>query len=189
MWWTWSGSNRGVRLLGTVAALLVAVALAACGEDDPASGSGKSDATTATGSEQSDAIPTEQTIQGLVVRSKPGAPGASKPTEPLIEPPYPLPKGFLIEDLREGSGPPAKRADKLTLKYLAVNESGETSYSSWWRGDERFKMNLGSGLYLHAFEEGMEGMKAGGRRAMVIPASRTEGLGPLVYVVDLLTIQ
>lgn len=173
-----------MRLLGVVAVLCVALTIPACGKDDPASGPA------ASGHEKPDAIPTEQVIEGLVVKSRPGGSEGAKLVKPLIQPPNPLPEDFLIENLEDGSGPSSKKGDELTLKYVAVNGAGEELYSSWWRRrDEPFTMILGSGLYFRALEEGVKGMKVGGRRAMVIPASLTEDLGALVYVVDLIAVR
>jgi FKBP-type peptidyl-prolyl cis-trans isomerase len=128
---------------------------------------------------------------------KPGA-GSSAPkkTKPVVEVPSgPPPKQLEMEDLDEGKGPAAKAGDEVTVQYVGVNyKTGKQFDASWDRG-EPFTFKLGENLVIPGWEEGIEGMKAGGRRELIIPPAL--GYGPagappaippnetLVFVVDL----
>jgi peptidylprolyl isomerase len=110
-------------------------------------------------------------------------------TQPDIQPPSKLPTKLVIRDITEGTGPAAKAGDEVVVEYLAVDEDGRTAYSSWDKVppfELRFKLR--GGRYFDAFEEGIEGMRVGGRRELLIPGILTEVLGPLFYVVDLLEV-
>jgi peptidylprolyl isomerase len=120
----------------------------------------------------------------------------AKKTKPKVEVPnQPPPQKLVVEDLEEGSGPAAKTGDKVSLQYVGVNyKSGKEFDASWSRG-EPVIFNLGSGVVIPGWEKGLQGMKVGGRRELVIPPEL--GYGPagappaippnetLVFVVDL----
>jgi peptidylprolyl isomerase len=77
----------------------------------------------------------------------------------------------------------------LTIHYLGVNEDGKELYTSWDRGFGPLTFELGDNAYnFEGLDEGLEGMKAGGRRELQIPARLAFG-EPLFYVVDLLKIK
>jgi peptidylprolyl isomerase len=129
-------------------------------------------------------------IAGLCLALALGACGSGsaddgKPTRPEIEAPDEPPKELVIEDLEEGSGPPVKQGDKLTIHYEGVGMDGKTLYSSWRNGSS-LDMTLGKEGFGGGFEEGIEGMKVGGRRELQIPADLAPFETPVVYVVDLL---
>lgn len=108
------------------------------------------------------------------------------PTRPEVEvPDGPPPKELVVEDLKEGSGPPAEQEGKLTIHYEGVGMDGRTLYSSWREGGP-LVMKLGSAGFGEGFEEGMEGMKVGGRREIQVPADLGPFGTPVIYVVDLL---
>jgi peptidylprolyl isomerase len=130
-----------------------------------------------------------------VKKSEPGA----KKTKPVVKVPGgPPPKKLVIKDLEEGSGPAAKPGDEVTVQYVGVNyRTGKQFDASWDRG-EPFSFKLGEELVVAGWEEGIPGMKPGGRRELIIPPelgygySRTEGIPPgstLVFVVDLLAVR
>jgi peptidylprolyl isomerase len=105
------------------------------------------------------------------------------------------PKKLVANDLEEGSGAAAKAGDEVTVQYAGVNyKSGKEFDASWDRG-EPFTFALGSGMVIPGWEEGIEGMKVGGRRELIIPpelgygsAGSPPAIPPnetLVFVVDL----
>jgi len=123
----------------------------------------------------------------------------AKKTKPKVVPPKgPPPKKLVVKDLEEGSGPAAKKGDEVTVQYVGVGyESGKQFDASWDRG-EPFTFTLGGNGVIQGWEQGVEGMKAGGRRELVIPpdlAYGSEGAGTiapnatLVFVIDLLAIK
>jgi len=127
-----------------------------------------------------------------------GQAAGTKKTKPKVVPPKgPKPKQLVVKDLEEGTGPEAKSGDELTVQYVGVGyESGKQFDSSWER--EPFSFTLGEGNLIKGWEEGLEGMKVGGRRELITPpdyAYGSEGAGAiapnatLVFVVDLLEVK
>ena len=97
-------------------------------------------------------------------------------------------------DLITGSGAAAKNGDHLTVQYvLATYSSGKVIQSSWT--SQPFPFTLGAGQVIPGWDKGVVGMKAGGRRELIIPPSLGYGdqsPGPgiaandtLVFVIDL----
>lgn len=134
-----------------------------------------------------------------------GAQGMPKTSgEPGQKPSITVPEGgtppteLEIEDLVEGKGAPAKAGSQLSVNYLGVSYStGEEFDTSFGRGPFDFK--LGAGMVIPGWEQGLEGMKAGGRRQLTIPAELAYGaqgqppaIGPnetLVFAIDLLSVK
>lgn len=159
------------------AVLCAALVAAGCGGDDDSSAG----STKPAGSAAAQSPPAEKTKPEVTVPA--GAP----------------PKKLLIEDIEEGSGAAAKSGDVVTVQYVGVNyEDGEEFDSSWSRS-EPFSFNLGGGEVIPGWDQGIAGMKVGGRRQLTIPPGLAYGpagappsIGPnetLVFVVDLLAIK
>ena len=113
---------------------------------------------------------------------------AEKPeklTKPEIDPPRAPPEEVVIEDLIEGSGEEAEVGDTITIHYRAVGQDGKELFSSWGNGFGPDTVELGVGEYFPALEEGIEGMKVGGRREILIPSDLAFKHGPLYYAIDL----
>jgi FKBP-type peptidyl-prolyl cis-trans isomerase len=106
--------------------------------------------------------------------------------KPEIDPAdRPAPKQLLIRDLEEGAGPAARRGDEVVVRYAGAEyESGKISYS----GKTQLSQ-LGSDGWGEAFEEGIEGMKQGGRREVIIPSRRLGGSGAVDYVIEVTRVQ
>jgi peptidylprolyl isomerase len=126
---------------------------------------------------------------------------AAERTRPAVPvPPGPPPKALVVEDLIEGTGRPAKDGDVLTVEYVSVHYFNGRQWSGSWEPDKPpFTFELGAKTVLPGWEKGLVGMKAGGRRKLVIPSdlvypagSAPPGVGPegtLVYEVDLLAVR
>ena len=108
------------------------------------------------------------------------------------------PTALAIEDLVKGKGPAAKKGSQLEVNYVGVSYStGEEFDTSFGRGP--FKFELGAGMVIPGWDQGLEGMKAGGRRQLTIPAELAYGpqgsppaIGPnetLVFAIDLLSVK
>jgi peptidylprolyl isomerase len=119
--------------------------------------------------------------------------------KPKIEVPSgPPPKELQSEDLIEGDGTEAKAGDEVTVQYVLVDyKSGKEIEASWDRG-EPFTFTLGTGGVIAGWDQGVEGMKVGGRRELTIPpqlAYGSERSGPiapnstLIFVIDLLAVK
>lgn len=167
------------RLMFTIIAC-AALFVAGCGDDDSSSDSA--------GSTESAAAEAPETSDDASSRSKPEV------TVPSGAPPKQLEK----TDLIEGTGAEAKPGDEVTVQYVGVGyESGE-EFDSSWSGNKPFPLTLGAGLVIPGWEQGIEGMKVGGQRQLVIPPELAYGeagappsIGPnetLVFVIDLLEV-
>lgn len=118
-------------------------------------------------------------------------------TKPKVTVPKgPPPKKLEEKELRKGSGAEAKAGDEVTVQYVGVGyKSGEQFDASWDRG-EPFPFTLGAGEVIPGWDQGVEGMKVGGRRELIIPPNLAYGaagappaIGPnetLIFVIDLL---
>jgi peptidylprolyl isomerase len=101
-------------------------------------------------------------------------------------------------DLEQGSGAAAKSGDCLVVKYYGTLASDGTRFDDNYTTDQGFAFTLGQGQVIQGWDQGLVGMKAGGTRRLVIPASlgygdQASGSIPansdLVFVVKLLRIQ
>ena len=104
-----------------------------------------------------------------------------------------------IEDLHEGDGDEAVAGKVVEVHYVGVSwQTGEQFDASWDRGDT-FKFGLGKGQVIPGWDQGVAGMKVGGRRRITIPPDLAYGkrgaggvIGPdetLVFVVDLVGVR
>lgn len=117
-------------------------------------------------------------------------------TKPEIDfPEGDTPADLVIEDLIAGDGREAKAGDTVSAHYVGVAHStGEEFDSSWNRGAP-LDFRLGVGMVIPGWDQGIEGMKVGGRRKLTIPAHLAYGdrgagsaIAPgetLIFVVDL----
>jgi peptidylprolyl isomerase len=120
-------------------------------------------------------------------------------TKPVIEKPSGDPPAELVkEDIVKGKGKTAKKGSTLSMQYVGVSFStGEEFDASWDRG-EPFGFELGAGQVIQGWDQGIVGMKVGGRRKLTIPPDLAYGpagappaIGPdetLVFVVDLIDV-
>ncbi|MER6397407.1 MULTISPECIES: FKBP-type peptidyl-prolyl cis-trans isomerase [unclassified Kitasatospora] len=123
----------------------------------------------------------------------------SNKTKPEIDfPGGDAPTELQIRDIEVGTGEEAKPGQVVEVHYVGVTfESGEEFDASWNRGSS-FKFPLGAGRVIKGWDQGVVGMKVGGRRELVIPAHLAYGnqspspLIPagstLIFVVDLLGV-
>ena len=127
-------------------------------------------------------------------RSAAGKSG-SEPT--VTVPTSAAPTQMLSSDLIAGTGAAAKAGDTLQMQYvLATYSTHKVQQSSWTSSPFSFK--LGTGQVIKGWDLGIVGMREGGRRELIIPASlgygaQSQGNGiaandTLVFVVDLLKV-
>jgi peptidylprolyl isomerase len=109
------------------------------------------------------------------------------------------PADLETKDLTFGDGPQASSGNTVTVHYVGVAHStGEQFDASWDRGDT-FSFKLGAGQVISGWDQGVSGMKVGGRRRLVIPPHLgygNRGAGgvikpgeTLIFVVDLLGVR
>jgi peptidylprolyl isomerase len=174
------------RSLIPVLVIALALGLAACGD-------GKDDASASTTTQPAAA---EQATTPEATETTPSA-EASKPV--VKKPKGKAPKKLVIKDLKQGTGPVAQAGQTVTVQYVGVlHKTGKQFDASWDRG-QPFTFPLGAGRVIKGWDDGVAGMKVGGRRELIIPADLAYGAqspspdippnSALVFVVDLLAVQ
>lgn len=76
--------------------------------------------------------------------------------------------GLVIEDLECGDGVEATAGDSVSVHYTGTLEDG-TKFDSSLDRDQPFEFNLGAGQVIAGWDEGVAGMKVGGKRKLTIP--------------------
>ena len=121
---------------------------------------------------------------------------SSKPSVsiPSTNPPAEL----VIEDLTVGTGKEATKGTNVEVHYVGVAWSTGKQFDASWDRNEAFEFRLGAGQVIAGWDQGVAGMKVGGRRSLTIPAHLgygNQGAGgvikggeTLVFVVDLLNV-
>jgi peptidylprolyl isomerase len=183
--------------VGTVVVIAGVVLLAV----NLSGGSGKSDAAA-----QASTTPTPTPSVSTSATPPPPAPKTCKKISPNPpakgEPKVPdvtgkAPTNLETKDLKVGRGKAAKDGDKLTVNYVGVSCSTGTAFDASYTRHQPFTFTLGGHQVITGWDKGMVGMKVGGRRELVIPASMgygTTGSGSikpnetLIFVVDLVKI-
>jgi peptidylprolyl isomerase len=110
----------------------------------------------------------------------------------------PPPADLQITDIWEGNGKVAAAGDKVKVHYVGVAHStGEEFDASWNRGTP-LRFQLGVGQVIPGWDQGVQGMKVGGRRQLTIPAHLAYGdrgaggsIKPgetLIFVCDLVAV-
>ncbi|MDO5661367.1 MAG: FKBP-type peptidyl-prolyl cis-trans isomerase [Brachybacterium sp.] len=121
-------------------------------------------------------------------------------SKPEIDPPEgDAPTDLVVRDLTEGDGEEARAGDVVDVHYVGVSHAtGEEFDASWNRG-EPLRFQLGVGQVITGWDQGVQGMKVGGRRRLEIPAALAYGdhgappvIAPgesLIFVCDLVDIR
>jgi len=81
-----------------------------------------------------------------------------------------LENGLLIEDIVVGDGNEAKDHNKVVVNYTGTFENGSVFDSSLKPGRDPFTFTLGVGSVIKGWDQGVKGMKVGGKRKLVIPS-------------------
>src|SRR6476659_3131765 len=79
----------------------------------------------------------------------------------------PPPTELVTNDLEEGTGPAAKAGDEVSVQYVGVNYKSGKEFDSSWSRNEPFTFTLGAGEVIPGWDQGVQGMKVGGRRELI----------------------
>ncbi len=110
----------------------------------------------------------------------------------------PPPRKLEIKELHEGGGAEAKSGEEIVVQYVGVDYETGKEFDSSWSRNEPFTFTLGAGEVIPGWDQGILGMRNGGRRELIIPPDLAYGeagappaIGPnetLVFVIDLLEV-
>lgn len=149
------------------------------------------------GSSNDDSSSTQATSEATTEKSGGDTNLNAKPK--VTVPDGPAPKKLEEVEIVEGDGAEAKSGDEVTVQYVGVGYDSKEEFDSSWSRNEPFSFNLGAGEVIPGWDQGIVGMKVGGRRELTIPASLAYGpagsppvIGPnetLIFVVDLLAVK
>jgi len=133
-------------------------------------------------------LPVQKNVVGVSsdLKTKPTAPKATGTAPTVLE----------ASDPVTGTGAVAKTGDKVTVQYVGqLFATGKEFDTSWKKGRTPFEFTIGQGQVIQGWDQGIPGMKVGGRRILVIPADLAYGAAgspptipanaPLIFVVDL----
>ena len=122
--------------------------------------------------------------------------GAPKEKPKITKPTGKPPKQLVVKDLVKGKGAVARAGSQLTVNYVGVSHSDGKEFDSSFDSGQPFQFELGASMVIPGWDEGLEGMRVGGRRMLTIPPDKAYGaqgsppaIGPnetLVFVIDLL---
>jgi peptidylprolyl isomerase len=118
-------------------------------------------------------------------------------TEPKITPPKgPAPKTLVIHEIVKGTGAEAKAGASVSVNYVGALYSNGKVFDASWKRKEPFTFTLGQGQVIPGWDQGVAGMRVGGRRELIIPSELAYGAkgsssippnAPLIFIVDLLS--
>jgi peptidylprolyl isomerase len=177
------------RLPILLACLSLIAFAAACGDDDSEE-QAASPQETATATETPAPAPEGEIDASEISKNLSEKPVVSTPEG---SPPAELQK----TDIVKGKGKAAKAGDTVSVQYVGTSWSTGAQFdASWDRGRQPIQFPLGAGRVIPGWDQGVTGMKPGGRRLLVIPPNLAygaqsppgSGIAPnetLIFVVDM----
>ena len=175
------------RILAGFAALAAVLLIAGCGGSSSESSIG-------IGQENKADEALAKSGEVAVAKTPTSGPLAS---EPKVTPPSgAAPTKLVTKELIPGTGKEAKAGETVTVNYVGVLYKGGKEFDASWKRKEPFQFKLGQGQVIKGWDQGVAGMKVGGRRELIIPSELGYGAtgsppaipdnAPLVFVIDLL---
>jgi FKBP-type peptidyl-prolyl cis-trans isomerase len=172
------------RTLGMSLALVIAAGVTACGSSSKAPGV--------------EQAPSGGATQASIPTTPKPPPALSK--KPVVTVPNTAaPTKLVTKDLVQGTGQAASQGKTVTVNYVGVLYKNGKEFDSSWSRNQPFTTALSPGSVISGWVQGLNGMKVGGRRELIIPPSLGYGKAgspptippnsTLVFVVDLLSVQ
>jgi peptidylprolyl isomerase len=181
------------RLGALLATFGAAILVAGCGS------SGSTSSITVGNESDSSSVPTvagETTPTPTAASTKTPTSGPLSTKPSVSVPSGAAPSKLVTKEIIKGTGPEAKAGESVTVNYVGVLYHGGKEFDASWKRNEPFTFALGKGQVIPGWDQGVAGMKVGGRRELIIPAELGYGKNgspptippnaPLVFVVDLL---
>ncbi|HXW32290.1 MAG TPA: FKBP-type peptidyl-prolyl cis-trans isomerase [Acidimicrobiales bacterium] len=176
-------SGRRARLAAAVVGS--ALALAGC-SSSPSNPPPPTSAPTSTG------VP----ISAATMTWSPAGTWGVEPT--VIVPSGTPPTQLLSKDLIVGTGTAAQDGDSLTMQYVGYSWTKKAEFDASWSRGQPLSFTIGIGQVIPGWDQGIVGMKVGGRRELVIPPNLAYGAqsptpaiaanDTLIFIVDLLNV-
>jgi peptidylprolyl isomerase len=145
--------------VGLLAAAVIGL-LAACGDNTATSSD-----TTAPGVTVTTLASTDTTVAGALLK-------------PEVKLPSALPSELVITDLTDGTGAVAADGDTLIVHYVGVRSADGAEFDNSYDRGTPLPLTLGTGRVIQGWEQGLAGVKEGGRRQLDIPADLAYGDSP-----------
>ncbi|WP_067890711.1 FKBP-type peptidyl-prolyl cis-trans isomerase [Nocardia vaccinii] len=181
------------RILGATAVTAAAVALTACSSSSSPSSSPASSTTAAasTAAQAQSAAPASHGRECTADDVKTTGGFGQAPTITIPDDCDP-PTHLVTKDLITGTGPAAKSGDQVSMNYTLVTWSDKKKLDSSFDRHEPFPLQLGAGQVIPGWDQGLVGIRQGGRRLLIIPPNLGYGEGgngikpneTLVFVTD-----
>ena len=194
-----SHSPRSTRArLGLVVAALGTTALiAGCGSSNSSSiGVGNESDVNSVPTVKGETTPTSIATTPTTATAKTPTSGPLSTQPKVTVPSGAAPTTLQTKEIVKGTGPEAKTGQSVTVNYVGVLFHGGKEFDASWRRHEPLTFPLGKGQVIPGWDQGVAGMKVGGRRELIIPSELAYGKpgrpptippnAPLVFVVDLL---
>jgi peptidylprolyl isomerase len=185
-----------VQKASLIALALLTLALVACGGD----------------SETADTLGTtadsDPSVRPIAITDEPATSRAEEDLKPdegglvgsepkLIIPTGPPPHFLAYQDLIEGEGKVARWGDRVAIQYVGAEYTNGKPYTSSWDWESPYEFEVGTAGLIKGFNRGVQGMKVGGRRELIIPPAFADPRGiiggipdkeTVIYMVDLLAV-
>jgi peptidylprolyl isomerase len=180
----------------TGALLALAAAVAGCGSSSATPGVQTAPSAGATAAAVTSASTTSSSTTTSATSTSTTPLPAALNTKPKVVPPSGAPpKKLIVKDLIKGTGPAAKPGSTVTVQYVGILYKGGKQFDASWNDGSGKPVTLPLTGVIKGWQAGIPGMKVGGRRELIIPASLgygAQGSPPkippnaaLVFVIDL----
>lgn len=163
--------------------VFLVLSVAGCGSDSDSSSTASLDTTTEAETPPKDETKSEEGAAASKPAKEKTPKKKPKPLPRVAVPDGPPPKKLVIEDLKTGEGPAAQRGDEVSVDYVGVVYKTEELFDANWESGEPLTFELGSQVVIKGWEQGIQGMKVGGERKLIVPpdlAYGEEGIFPSI---------
>jgi peptidylprolyl isomerase len=185
----------------TCAALALAAAIAGCGSSSArapgvqlAPSAGLTSATSTAAAPSSSATTSASASATSTTTSSTPLPAALKSKPKVSIPSGPPPSKLVVKDLIKGTGPAATAGSTVNVQYVGVLYKGGKQFDASWNDGSGQPVSLPLSGVIKGWQQGIPGMKIGGRRELIIPPSLGYGAtaqskipanSTLVFIIDL----
>lgn len=185
----------------TCAAVALAAAVAGCGSSSSSAApgvqlapAGGATSATSTAAASNSATSSASASATSTTTSSTPLPAALKTKPKVVIPSGPPPKKLVVKDLIKGTGPAATASSTVNVQYVGEVYKGGKQFDASWNDGSGQPVSLPLSGVIKGWQQGIPGMKIGGRREIIIPPSLGYGAtaqskipanSTLVFVIDL----